>query len=222
MDGDVLDCAAQIKNICKTLKALPSNDSAFSVYKRSLFAKLQRLVLRIGLDVREDFKEEEHPRAENGQFAKKAGGATRKGKMKPEIPVTFKNPKVLNKDKAGGVISHFNHDEDIMDVTKGFPLMDECADSYNLCVGKIEHLTVYAGKGTDVKLGVADSIARQHGGKPEDWKHVKGMGKVKGKDGNIEEADIHWFENENIGQVRWKIKQKRSEMGESSIYWKSK
>ena len=226
MDGGILSCANKIKSICLTLKAL-SNDGAFSAYRRKLFAELQRLSLSIGLEDRmDDYNESDHPRDEEGKFAKKGGGSeekgVRKGKMKPETPVSYKNPGQITKSKGGRVITHFNHDEETMQIVKPVKLLDEYMDQYELQAGKIEHLTAFAGKGTESKLGVAESIARQFGGKPEDWKHVKGIGKVKGRDGVVEEADIHWFENENVGQAGWKIKQKRSEMGEGQIYWKEK
>ena len=142
--------------------------------------------------------------------------------MKPETPVTFRNPKEIGRGDDGRPITHFNHDEEEMDVVRSIQLRDEYMDKYELCIGKITHLTVFAGKGTDKELGVAKNIAEKFGGKPEDWKHVKGIGKVKGRDGEVIDADIHWFENENIGQAGWKIKQFRSDMGESQIYWKEK
>lgn len=220
MDG-VVEYANRIKNICNTLKAL-SNDGAFNCYRKKLFAQLQRLVLMIGLEERfDEFEESDHPREENGRFAPKGSArGRRKGDMKPETPVTFKNPKeiVLSKDKRP--ITHFNHDDEEMEVAKGIKMRDEYMDVYELCPGKIKHLTVFAGKGAKDKLGVAKYVVEQFGGKAEDWKHVKGMGMVKGRDGKEVEADIHWYENENIGQAGWKIKQYRSEMGEGQIYWK--
>lgn len=56
MGSVTIKCADEIINICKVMKALPS-DSAFDSYKRKLLGKLQRLSLEIGLeDFREDAK----------------------------------------------------------------------------------------------------------------------------------------------------------------------
>ena len=224
MDGGILRTASKIKDICITLKAL-SNDGAFNSYRWVLFAQLQRLALKIGLEERfDDFDESEHPRAENGQFASKGGPARgwRKGDMKPENPVTFKNPKEMTKVRGNRIVTHFNHDDEEMKVEKSFELKDEFMDQHTLCEGDIKHLTLFAGKGASRKFERAADVARQYGGKAEDWKHVKGMGMVRDKDGVEREADIHWFENEDVGQAGWKIKQFRSDMGEGQIYWKDK
>lgn len=57
LDGGIINCANKIIAICEAMKALPSNDSAFSDYWDLLLGKLQRLSLQIGLDdEREDAK----------------------------------------------------------------------------------------------------------------------------------------------------------------------
>lgn len=38
------------------------------------------------------------------------------------------------------------------------------------------------------------------------WKHSLGYGKVKRKNGKTVDAEIHWFESDDVGQVGWKVK----------------
>ena len=213
MDG-VVEYANRIKNICNTLKAL-SNDGAFSAYRNKLFAELQRAVLSFRMD---DFSENDHPRDENGRFASK-GGSARKGKAKPEVRVEFENAGAVLRDKVGKQVTHFNHDEEEMKVTRQVKVRDPEGNNYKICRGVIKHLTVFAGDGTDSPLRVADKLKEQVGGSEKSWKHCKGIGMVVGPDGKQREADLHWFESPEAGQTRWKIKQLREDMDESKIYW---
>ena len=215
--------ANRIVNICEALKALSLCDGVFCSYRSKLLGELQRLSLGLGLEERDDaFEESDHPRAKNGQFAPKdgGGGSARKGKMKPETPVKFGGGKAVTKGFGGRTVTHFSHDVDNMSVSERFVVSDEYLDKYRVCTGDIKHLTVFAGDGVENQLGVAPKLAEQYGGKPEKWKHVKGMGMVEDRDGKRREADLHYFENPEVGQVGWKIKQFGEDMGESQIYWK--
>jgi len=220
LDGGILSCANKIKSICLTLKAL-SDDGAFSAYRRKLFAELQRLSLSIGMEDRMDeFEESDHPRDESGRFESKGGAkSTRKGKMVPEVKVEYSNAGAVMRDKVGKPVTHFNHDEEKMRVTKQVRVSDPDGNKYKICRGEIEHLTVFAGNGTSAPLRVEDKLIEQSGGKSGSWKHCKGIGMVVGPDGKQRKADLHWFESPEVGQTRWKIKQFAEDMDESKIYW---
>lgn len=143
----------------------------------------------------------------------------RKTGMKCEVPVEFAKPGSIEKDKFGRSVTHFNHDENVMVITKQIRVKDKIGGRYKICREPIEHLTVFASK--DVGKGVAQSerLSEQVGGDKEKWKHVKGIGTVVDENGNKRKADIHWFENPESGQVGWKIKQFLEDMDESTIYW---
>lgn len=143
----------------------------------------------------------------------------RKGVMKCESAVEFEKPGSITRDKFGRVVTHFNHDENTMKITKQIRLEDKIGKGYKICRENIEHLTVFAS--ADVGKGVkqAEHLTDQVGGDKAKWKHVKGIGTVVDKDGNKRKADIHWFENPESGQVGWKIKQFLEDMDESEIYW---
>ena len=66
---------------------------------------------------------------------------------------------------------------------------------------------VFAGYKTRHQLhdGVAEGLSELHGGEPEKWQHVKGIGTID-VDGEGERAEVHWFYQESTGQVGHKIK----------------
>ena len=143
----------------------------------------------------------------------------RKRYMICEKAVNFSNPKELSVDELGGTVTHFNHDENEMKVEKEITAEDSKGQKFTICVGKIEHLTIFASEEIDRPVRKAKSLARRVGGSAEKWKHVKGMGYVIDKKGNRKLADLHWFENPETGQAEWKLKQFREEMDESEVYW---
>ena len=65
----------------------------------------------------------------------------------------------------------------------------------------------FAGKGTKRPLhkGVAEGLSEQLGGKPENWRHMKGHGTIDYY-GEERPAEVHWFEEETVGRVKFKIK----------------
>ena len=72
---------------------------------------------------------------------------------------------------------------------------------------KVQNREVFAGYGTGTPLheGVAEGLAAQYGGKPQKWQHVKGIGIID-DDGENVRAEVHWFQEESVGQVKHKIK----------------
>lgn len=72
--------------------------------------------------------------------------------------------------------------------------------------GKIEDVHNFAGKGCAKPFVKSGTIAKQEGGKPEDWYHKEGIAFVSFTNGSSEMRPVHWFENEHIGQFGWKIK----------------
>ena len=72
---------------------------------------------------------------------------------------------------------------------------------------RIRDVHAFAGKGTKHPLheGVAEGLSEQLGGKPENWRHMKGHGIVEYY-GEERAAEVHWFEEETVGRVKFKIK----------------
>ena len=72
---------------------------------------------------------------------------------------------------------------------------------------RIQNREVFAGYGSRVPLheGVAEGLSEQFGGKVEKWQHVKAWATLETPDGD-RRADVHWFANEDVGQVKHKVK----------------
>jgi hypothetical protein len=73
---------------------------------------------------------------------------------------------------------------------------------------KIQNPTVFAGKGTKYPLhnGVSEGLTKEFGGNAENWQHVKGIG-ILVDFGEERKAEIHWFQEEKIGRVKFKVKE---------------
>ena len=52
---------------------------------------------------------------------------------------------------------------------------------------------------------VAEGLSEEYGGTPEKWQHSKGVG-VLDCDGEMLKAEVHWFQEESVGKVKFKIK----------------
>lgn len=114
------------------------------------------------------------------------GGKSGTIKLKDEAVLRSLGAKTRNydiEDKASGRIFHY---------TEGT---------------KVQNREVFAGYGTGTPLheGVAEGLAAQYGGKPQKWQHVKGIGMID-DDGENVRAEVHWFQEESVGQVKHKIK----------------
>lgn len=71
----------------------------------------------------------------------------------------------------------------------------------------IQNVKVFAGKGVSTPLAeeVKNGLSEQHGGEPEDWQHAKGIGIIDFY-GENRKAEVHWFQADGIGRIKFKIK----------------
>lgn len=75
---------------------------------------------------------------------------------------------------------------------------------------KITKVVAFAGKGLKRKVDVAEHLSKQYGGKPENWQHLRGEGFVDvGEESR--RAELHWFDNEDVGIKKMKVKRWRDE-----------
>lgn len=72
---------------------------------------------------------------------------------------------------------------------------------------RIHGVETFAGKGVKKKLRpeVAKGLSQQIGGRPRDWKHVKGVGTIDYY-GRARQAEVHWFEAAKYDKVKFTIK----------------
>lgn len=74
---------------------------------------------------------------------------------------------------------------------------------------RIQNSEVFAGKGTRHPLheGVAEGLTSEFGGKPSNWQHAKGNGVLHDSEtGEDYAAEVHWFQEESVGKVKFKVK----------------
>ena len=71
---------------------------------------------------------------------------------------------------------------------------------------RTQNAQVFAGKGGVKPLHeeVAQGLAAEFGGRPEDWQHCKAKGWLD-VDGEAVKAEIHWFQN-GSEKVKFKVK----------------
>ena len=72
---------------------------------------------------------------------------------------------------------------------------------------RVQNREVFAGFGTRTPLhdGVPEGLTKEFGGTPSKWQHVKGFGLID-DNGESVRAEVHWFQEETVGQVKHKIK----------------
>lgn len=70
---------------------------------------------------------------------------------------------------------------------------------------KITKVVVFAGKGAKKPVRVAEHLSRQYGGDVDGWQHTRGEGIIE-TNGKQRKAELHWFENKDVGRIKMKVK----------------
>lgn len=72
---------------------------------------------------------------------------------------------------------------------------------------KIQNSEVFAGYGAKKALlvEVAEGLTEEFGGQPEKWQHSKGVATLDYY-GEEAPAEVHWFQEETVGKVKFKVK----------------
>ena len=72
---------------------------------------------------------------------------------------------------------------------------------------RVENPTVFAGyQGTKpLEPDTVAGLVREYGGNPNKWQHAKGIGTLAVGEDEIR-AEVHWFQEESVGKVKFKIK----------------
>lgn len=94
--------------------------------------------------------------------------------------------------------------------SKNYEVIDNITGEYFHFVEgtKIQNAEVFAGYGVKKPLReeVAEGLAKEFGGSPEKWQHAKGVG-VLDYHGDELKAEVHWFQEESVGKVKFKVKE---------------
>ncbi len=89
-----------------------------------------------------------------------------------------------------------------------YDIIDGRGDVYHYVEGtRIQNREVFAGYGVKTPLheGVAEGLTAEFGGDVAKWQHVKGVGIIDDH-GEEVRAEVHWFQEESVGQVKHFIK----------------
>lgn len=93
---------------------------------------------------------------------------------------------------------------------KNYDIVDKSSGIvYHFVEGtRVTNAKVFAGYGGVKPLNpeTVEGLVREFGGRPDRWKHSKGIGTVD-VDGEEIKAEVHWFEEESVGKIKFKIKE---------------
>lgn len=72
---------------------------------------------------------------------------------------------------------------------------------------RIQNAEVFAGKGARKPLyeNVREGLTEQYGGVAEKWQHCKGSALLD-CEGEYRRAEVHWFQQDGIGKIKFKVK----------------
>lgn len=147
-----------------------------------------------------EFDESKHPRDEQGKFTN--GGTieyrqnTSYGDILDEKSETLSLPDEILPRSVGARWSNYEirmPDGTIACFQEG---------------SKLHHKEVIAGKGHKRKIDEIDGLVSKYGGNPNDWIKVKAFGTIVKANGEIEEREIHWYEEPTVGKVKLKAKKR--------------
>lgn len=92
---------------------------------------------------------------------------------------------------------------------QNYDIIDPSSGEYfNFMEGtKIQNVEVFAGHGVKKPLRqeVVEGLTKEFGGNPDKWQHAKGIG-VLDYHGEELKAEVHWFQEETVGKVKFKVK----------------
>ena len=72
---------------------------------------------------------------------------------------------------------------------------------------KLQNKEAFAGLGCKRRIDCVDSLVAKFGGKAEHWMKFKAIAEIRLPNGEIQKAEVHWYEEPTIGKVM--IKRKR-------------
>lgn len=107
------------------------------------------------------------------------------------------------------VLSNIEIGKSIGAKAKNYDILDpETGEYFHFVEGtKIKNAEVFAGSGVKKPLNddVSEGLAKEFGGNPNKWQHAKGIGMID-YNGEELEAEVHWFQEETVGKVKFKVK----------------
>lgn len=71
---------------------------------------------------------------------------------------------------------------------------------------KLQNKEVFAGKGCRRKIDEIDRLVAKYGGDPNEWMKVKAIAYIRKTNGEIDRAEVHWYEEKTAGKHKFKVK----------------
>lgn len=111
------------------------------------------------------------------------------------------------KQSKNDIINSFEIGKSLGAKAKNYEVMDlETGDFFSFSEGtKVQNVEVFAGKGSKNEYRKAQKYSDRHGGRAEDWQHVKGIGYLHTEDGD-RQAEVHWSQCQGVGKVDFFVK----------------
>ena len=111
------------------------------------------------------------------------------------------------KQSKNDIINSFEIGKSLGAKAKNYEVMDlETGDFFSFSEGtKVQNVEVFAGKGSKNEFRKAQKYSDRHGGRAEDWQHVKGIGYLHTEDGD-RQAEVHWSQCQGVGKVDFFVK----------------
>lgn len=121
------------------------------------------------------------------------------------------NDSLVNSGKSGTIkLEDTSIRRSVGAKVKNYDILDPgTGDYFNFVEGtKIQNSEVFAGSGVKkpLKEEVADGLSKEFGGEPNKWQHAKGIGTLNYNGEDIK-AEVHWFQEESVGKVKFKVKE---------------
>ena len=166
-----------------------------AVRKAVTFSEASKLAFTLGqVCGRIDIEKYNHNHDWLGRFSSGTGGSALTGRDS-KAPKTLPLPDIEIGRSLGAKAKNYR----IKDLRTG--------EYFNLVEGShLQNVEVFAGKGVSTPFRRAAAFAKKHGGKAENWQHVKGFGEVDYY-GESRKAELHWAQCEGIGKIDFFIKE---------------
>lgn len=150
-----------------------------------------------GLDKTENFKDFKNKYLKAAKTVEKEAAKTPKALEKSGENGIIKLPDIQIGRSLGAKAKNY----DIVDLATG--------EFFHFAEGtRIQNVEVFAGMGvkTQLREAVREGLAKEFGGDPLKWQHAKGIG-VLDYYGEEVKAEVHWFQEETVGKVKFKVKE---------------
>jgi SPP1 gp7 family putative phage head morphogenesis protein len=129
--------------------------------------------------------------------------------LKKKHPKEYEEFKKISDDiseNSGIILPDINIGKSLGAASFNYPVKLPNGKTAKLAEGtKITKVVAFAGKGTNKPVKMAKYLSKQYNVPETEWKKVRGDGYVD-EQGIIKHAELHWFESDETGRIKMKVK----------------